>query len=260
MDKMKDKKIVICGALRNNELYLEKVLNNIYKITSFFHSYKIILYENDSNDNTIHLLKQFMDKDKNLICCFETNVDNTYQYRTQRLAYIRNNLLNYVLENYNDYDYLLIMDMDDVNQTEDIVNTFHNIFDFDENIWDIQTINQRVKYYDIWALRKKGIIEHDCWFEVKRDLHNKIPYEISYQKYIGKFEKPYSLKRGLIPVISAFGGAAIYKISKLVEAKDASYNGFCNYGEICEHVHFHQTLKNKYNAKIFINPLWVNKD
>ncbi len=260
MEKLKEKSIIICGALRNNELYLEKILKNIYKISNFFNSYKIILYENDSTDNTVNLLKSYMEKDKNLICCFESNVDATYPYRTQRLAYIRNTLLNHVLENYSLYDYLLNMDMDDVNCEEHIVNTFHNIFDYNEDIWDVQTINQRIKYYDIWALRKKGVIEHDCWFEVKRDLFNKIPYEISYEKYIGKFEKPYTLKRGLIPVISAFGGAGIYKMSKLVEAKDVRYNGFCNYGEICEHVYFHQMLQNKYNAKIFINPLWINKD
>lgn len=260
MDQLKNKNIVICGALRNNEKYIETVFKNIYAITSLFKSYKIILYENDSNDNTVSILKSYMDKDTNLICCFESNVDNIYKYRTERLSYIRNKLLNHTLENYTTYDYLLNMDMDDVNSTPEIVDTFHHIFDYNEDLWDVQSINQRVKYYDIWAYRKRGLIEHDCWFEVKCDLYNKVPYEVAYEKYIGKFEKPFKMSKGLIPVLSAFGGAAIYKISKLKEGNDIKYNGICHYGEICEHVYFHQILKNKYNAKIFINPMWINKD
>lgn len=260
MNYLKNKSIVICGALRNNEKYMTSIFKNIYAITSFFKSYKIILYENDSNDNTVPILKSYMEKDNHLTCFFESNVDNTYKYRTERLAYIRNKLLNYVLENYNDYDYLLNMDMDDVNSTSDIVETLPNIFDYNEDIWDVQAIHQRKEYYDVWAYRKRGFIEYDCWVQVKRDISSGIPYEISYKKHITEKQKPYSLKRGLIPVISAFGGAAIYKISKLIESKEAKYVGLNQYGETCEHVAFHEVLKNKYNAKIFINPLWINKD
>ena len=61
----------------------------------------------------------------------------------------------------NSYDYLLNMDMDDVNCTTDIVDTFHNIFDFDEQIWDIQAIHQKVKYYIFLRLTTFYSIVHD---------------------------------------------------------------------------------------------------
>ncbi len=64
MDYLKDKKIVIIGALRNNEVYLESVLKNIYNIAHLFGHYKIVLYENHSKDNTINILKSYMEKDK----------------------------------------------------------------------------------------------------------------------------------------------------------------------------------------------------
>lgn len=129
MEKTKEKSIILCGALRNNEKYIEKVFKNMYTIAKYFQSYKIVLYENDSTDNTKNILHKYMSEDQHVECCFESNVDNTYQYRTERLAYIRNKLLQRILEKYSHYDYLLIMDMDDVNSTMQIVETFPQIFE-----------------------------------------------------------------------------------------------------------------------------------
>lgn len=274
---MNEKSIIIIGAIRNGEKYIKQVLNNIIKIGNLFKNYKVIIYENDSIDATKNILNkykknniefifekdniEFIFENNNIEFIFEKNIDKLYQFRTQRLAYIRNKLLKYVLEKYTNYDYLLNMDLDDINSTNDIFTTFHYIFDYNEEIWDVQTIHQRKEYYDIWAYRKAGLIEYDCWLEVRKDESNKIPYNDSYNNHIAKYKTPYTLKRGLIPVISAFGGAAIYKMCKLVEAKDDGlYVGLNEYGEVCEHVYFHEVLKNKYNSKIFINPLWINKD
>ncbi len=258
---MNESKIIIIGAMRNNEVYLNNVLNNIISIGKLFKDYKVIIYENDSMDNTKNMLKRYVNENNKIEVRSESNLDKKYKYRTERLAYIRNKLLNYVLEKYRNYDYLLNMDMDDVNSTTDIVDTFHNIFTYNNEIWDIQTIHQRKSYYDIWAYRKTGLIEYDCWYRIRKEVAHGMPYEVSYENNVTKFQKPYTLINGLIPVISAFGGAAIYKIPKLLEARsDAKYIGLNKYGEICEHVSFHETLKNNYNAKIFINPLWINKD
>ncbi len=253
--------IVIVGALRNGEKYIHALFQNMYQITSMFEKYKIVIYENDSSDNSRYFLNEYAQKDKNIILLLEDKIDQKYIYRTERLAYIRNILLYYVLHHHSDYDYLLNIDMDDVNSTSMIVDTFPQIFEYDSSIWDVQTIHQSKEYYDVWALRKAGYMEYDCWFQVKRDLANQIPYEVSHQNHISRYQKPFMLKRGLIPVISAFGGAGIYKMKKLKEGDgELKYIGLCQYGEICEHVHFHEQLKKKYGARIFINPLWLNKE
>jgi hypothetical protein len=256
-----DESIIIVGAIRNGEKYIDLIFKNIYFIVSQFKEYKIMIYENDSNDESRNILKNYNQKDENINLIFENQIDQKYPYRTQRLAYIRNTLLQKTIEKYNSYTYLLIMDMDDVNSTSKIVDTFHHIFEYNPKIWDIQTIHQTKEYYDIWAFRKRGYIEYDCWYEYFHDINqNKISQEEAYQKHIIKYQKPFQLRRGLIPVISAFGGAAIYKIELLNNAKNAKYIGLCQYGEICEHVPFHTTLVNQYKAKIFINPLWINKE
>jgi hypothetical protein len=255
---MKKESIVIIGAVRNGEIFLKNLFKNIYQITSYFEKYKIILFENDSTDQTRTLLQSYVNKDLNITLLLEDNLDKKYKYRTERLAYVRNKLLDHVLLYYSNYTYLLNMDMDDVNTTPQIAETFHEIFSYDPSLWDVQTIHQTKEYYDIWAFRKRGYIEYDCWLEVRKDISKGISYDIAHQNHVTKYQKPYTLRRGLIPVISAFGGAAIYKIAKLGGRE--KYVGLNEYGEVCEHVSFHKTLLNDYGLKICINPLWINKE
>ncbi len=258
-ESVKEKKIVIIGAVRNGERFLPSLFQNIYKIVSYFQEYKIILYENDSNDQSREILLTFAKKDPlNVHLLLEKDLDQKYKYRTERLAYIRNKLLDHVLLHYPKYDYLFNMDMDDVNATPQIAETFHQIFTYVDELWDVQTIHQTKEYYDIWAFRKRGYLEYDCWLQVRKDISKGVSYEVAHQNHIAKYQKPYTLRRGLIPVISAFGGAAIYKIAKLGGRE--KYIGLNEYGEVCEHVAFHKTLVDEYGVKIMLNPLWINKE
>lgn len=274
MDKLKEKSIIIVGVIRNGENYLTKVFENIHKIGKLFNKYKIILYENDSNDNTKNIItKEILEHPNKIdyICGDNEKLDEKFPYRTLRLAYIRNIILNKVIMDnvYNKYDYMLNMDMDDVNIKPYIYETFDKIFQYDESIWDVQSVHQKEIYYDVWAFRKKGYIEFDCWEKVYEMLsqNNNLKKEELVEKYVRKYQKPYSITRGLIPVISAFGGATIYKIDFLKKAVNARYIGIkrmnkrsevIGYRETCEHVSFHQGLTNIYKGKMFINPEWIN--
>ncbi len=271
MDLLKKKSIIIVGVIKNGEKYLENIFKNIHNIGNFFKKYKILLYENDSIDNTKQIIFNEISKHSDkieYICGDEVKLDEKFPYRTLRLAHIRNILLNKVIsdEIYNKYDYMLNMDMDDVNEKPYIYETFDKIFQYDESIWDIQTIHQREIYYDVWAFRKKGYIDFDCWEKVNESLENMCKEE-AIKKYVTKCQKPYSITRGLIPVTSAFGGAGIYKIDFLKKAINARYIGIkrmnkrsdiVHYRETCEHVSFHQGLTNIYKGKMFINPEWIN--
>ena len=260
MNELIQKKIVICGTTRNSEQYLDSVFDNIYEINSNFYNYKIIIYENDSIDNTSTKLKKISDLDSNVLYINEAKIDLLYPLRTQRLEYIRNKLLKIAINNFNNYDYLLIMDLDDVNSTKDISSTFLRIFDYEDDIWDIQAVNQRKIYYDIWALRIKNVLEYDCWQKVNEEIKKNIPLEESTYNHVTRFQSLFNNTNNLIPVESAFGGAAIYNLKKLKECKNIKYKGLNEIGETCEHVHYHKTLKNTYNFNFFINPNWINKD
>ena len=270
---MESRSITVIGAVRNGEKFLDRIFRNILQIiTDHFDgkNYQIIIYENDSTDRTRDILQQYAQTilPNHLSLIQETGLDKRFPYRTQRLSYIRNRLLKEALSTPSQSNsYLLILDMDDVNgETMDIATTFHNIFDFSDNsIWDVQTIHQRKHYYDIWALRKRGYLESDCWQNYFRDVQSGIDPTTAHQVHIGKYQTPYKLTKGLIPVTSAFGGAAIYKMDLLKAIPLESlpqYVGLTSdhKGETCEHVAFHEALVHLHKFRIFINPLWINQD
>ena len=53
----------------------------------------------------------------------------------------------------------------------------------------------------------------------------------------------------LLSTLSSFAGLGIYNIKKI---RGCRYNG--KNGKDCEHVAFHKDMRDKYNARIFINP------
>ena len=54
----------ICGPVKNCGPYLRKVLENIEKIGSLFDDYSIIIYYDNSTDNTLEILKEYQLKNK----------------------------------------------------------------------------------------------------------------------------------------------------------------------------------------------------
>jgi len=146
-----------------------------------------------------------------------------------------------------EYDYLVILDLDDANNKGTFVNSIESNFNFDN--WDVLTGNQKDTYYDIWALREKNTIMNDLF----RDVTN----EEDRGKILNKLQHPNPFsKTELTEVVSAFGGIAIYKLSSIPE--DCNYNGLYPDGqEKCEHVDFHKCIKDN-GGKIYINPYFLN--
>ena len=56
------KNVVICGACKDVDLELTKTINIIKKISDLFENYKIIIYENNSLDDTKIILNDWSKK------------------------------------------------------------------------------------------------------------------------------------------------------------------------------------------------------
>jgi len=266
-------KIVIAGCTKNSGNYIYQRLLKLVEIGDMFNDYQIIIYENDSTDNTLQELEKFKHEySNNFTLINENNVLEKYikykqiHIRVQTIEHGRNRLLNEINEKYSAYDFMLMIDLDNILDNFQ-TNSISNIFKYDINQWDVLTANCINRYYDIWALRISNQvwnedihrkiwhkpIMHDCWNEIVDNIRPSFCVKI-YQKII-------PINTPLIETESSFGGLGIYKITKI---KNCKYDSFCydTYGNIlkgqCEHVAFHKGIKNN-GGRIFICPsLLVN--
>jgi len=241
---MKKLNVIFCGTVRNADNNLQNILDYIKHCGLKFNNYSVIIYENDSNDNTRNILND--NKKSNYYYIFEDGIKEPR--RTMRISNGRNKILSKIREINKDnyYNYMIMLDLDDVNKTGKFVETIDTCFDYDIEEWDVLTGNQSDFYYDLWALRKKYDMEIDCWKKIK------LP-DGSEQKYYNTLLNPYKIyyPSGLLEVNSAFGGIAIYKLSSILE--QCNYVGKYNdESEKCEHVEFNECIKNN-GGFIYIN-------
>jgi len=236
---------IVCGCTKNSSAYIEKHLSLLYSMSPLFENFKMMIYENDSTDNTKEILEEF--KKTHILFDFVSEHVNS-NIRTQVLAHGRNALLKHI----SGYEYMIMVDLDDV------IATFKPSqlkYLFEQTGWDGLFANCLGKYYDIWALRINRetwtpdcpfqVIDYDCWEMAQQYKSKRVVSQHQIQIPI----------RGLIQVDSAFGGFGIYKVSAIKKSK-AKYSGIKNGRIICEHVPFHNELK----GRLFICPKFlVNK-
>ena len=249
--------VCIIGCCRNIEPYLKNVLQNIDIISTWWKDYRIVIVENDSNDNTFDILSEWA-KTKNDKCELikEYNLDQRFPERSIRLAYVRNILLDKVPRN---FDYMLMVDMDDVFANEIKKESFESCFLLKD--WSIITANSKY-YYDIWALRIPGIIEFDCWNKYNElckllaitGIKKIITERIALWNAIEKFKYIMRKTTKPIEVHSAFNVGILCKVSSIKPC--CRFVGSVNNKIICEHVLFQNCIR-KHGGKIIFNPNFI---
>jgi len=261
----------ICGPVKNCGQYLPKILANMEKIGSLFDDYKIVIYYDKSNDNTLSILKQYQQKNPKMM--FYVNRNPISPFRTHNIAIARNFCLNYVRENKEYYPYFIMMDCDDVNCKEvniDILKKYLYL-----NSWDGLSFNTSPKYYDIWGLSIYPFCFSYNHFE------NNVKYYNIIQNYIDYLLQEAKKHNKLVECISSFNGFSLYRTSKFLNTYydgrirldlvpkqnlDAHKNitksklVFKQYitvdgrHEDCEHRAFHIQARQKSGARIMISP------
>jgi hypothetical protein len=251
--------VCIIGACRDIEPYIYSVLNNITTICSWWGSSQVVIFENDSKDATSAILRDWISLCDNRILVQESNLDAVYPLRTARLAYIRNKLLKYVTPS---FDYMLIIDMDDIFTWPVKKESFDSCFYFEN--WDVITANSnycktwhRNGYYDIWALRVPNVIDFDCWDNHTMLLHRGYTYEVALQKLVIKYMDFMNMIKVPINVNSAFNGAIICKVSFILPCcQFVGLEPTHDNGMVCEHISFQNCLRS-HGARIVYNPEFI---
>lgn len=249
---LKNQKIVFVGLARNLERTIENSISKLVNLGQSAKDYQIVIFENDSIDNTKDILSKLSLNNSRISFISETN--NRPQFgtvkiaeRTQALAEYRNKLKDYVAERFSEYDFVIVTDLDFVDfSVEGVYNSFGWMNKFSDRIDAIAGNSYEYKY--IMSDTTKSLWNYDSW-AFRYTWWNELPElpSTTYNRmlWFGFFIMPVGLP--IIPVNSAFGGMTIYKKDKF---HLGSYDGVD-----CEHVCFHYSLKqNIPNFQLVLNP------
>jgi hypothetical protein len=177
--------------------------------------------------------------------------------RLQRLAYCRNKYLEWLRESSIDVDFVLVIDLDRLNRKL-IWKSIESVLSSGIP-WDVAFANQTKLYYDLFALR------HSTWNHQNPFKYKTFLLGLGYSEFesgrraISQRMLKIDRRKSPIKVVSAFGGAAIYRRNCL---NSGSYHFLDqNLEETCEHVPLHEELcrqgKNLYIFPSFINAKWT---
>lgn len=180
---------------------------------SKFENFKIIIYENNSNDRTKSILNNYINnshikiisedieydkiKKESKIWSYTEITGSDHPCRIEQICNARNKIINEINnEEYDEFDYIIWIDLDSNGWSIDgIIDSFNR-----KDTWDAvfaNGLNNNNMYYDLYALRTSffsfgpEIIGEFFWTNLK---------SFSLSNYTE-----------LIPVYSAFGGIGIYK-------------------------------------------------
>lgn len=227
--------ILFCGIARNVEKTLQSNINRANYTGAYFQHHEIFIYENDSNDNTLNILKNANIKhlsenriDANYKEKIQGGDDNNQYNRCKVLASCRNQYLNYARNNAITFDYICVLDWDIYGWSYD--GFFDSIYRLrnDNTLASISSYGVLSEYTNTATLENN--IEHLLMYDsfAFRPLNYDQPLSPSIQASFNnyKIDKPTLVR-------SNFGGMCVYKNILLNFEYSAKEVG--NYVD-CDHV------------------------
>jgi hypothetical protein len=240
LSRMHTSSVVVCGLARDVAPLLPLQIERIEKLGKMFDRYQVVIYENDSVDETRDLLRKWSLANRNVHLLLERLGAIRYPQirsieRAERMAYYRNKCREHVLSNFPDYSYVIVLDTDLEGgwSYDGVASTFGH------HEWDYVGSNGLLHRRSPTRISPEDALHFDCW-AFRRVGHDE-PHpndEINALR----------LLRGepLQPVWSCFGGLGIYRMECL---KSAQYSG-----EDCEHVCLHRQMRKAGFTRLFLNP------
>jgi glycosyltransferase involved in cell wall biosynthesis len=254
---MSESSVAICSIVRNCNTGLVKNIPAVEKLRNKFKESVVIVFENDSTDNTKSTLRNWSKTSTNVLITCEDFGERTipkedyYGFnrffsfnRISKMANFRNKYLEVLRSFDHSYDYVIVIDLDIENFTIDGIAHSYGL----ASKWDVITANGysyspslRRRYHDTYALVELGKESID---QNEKEIFNN-------QKKWSDLRVRNPLER----VYSAFGGLAIYRYSTIINKNYAVIKNNDNRVEVkCEHFSLHQSIQKDGFDRIFINP------
>ena len=218
--------MIIAGVSRDSAFGVENAIKNIEQLGGNFNEYAVIIYENNSSDETPRLYADWASK--NPFVDFISEIlpqEELAKPRTERIAYARNNVLARArADKYKDFDYFISVDLDFTSPwpIKEILETMVAPYDWDcvsangvcsGSRWDRYTFHNGA-YWDRYAYRGKDypfgpelLGDEEFWDMISSDCFEMTGKDSDWFEFTGK---------DWVPVFSAFGGLAIYKMKSII--------------------------------------------
>ncbi len=259
------------GCVRDCEAFLPGVLSNLDGLSRLFRQSAFVMIENDSRDRTKDLLNDWgRGRDRFHLESLD-GLDAQVRPRTARLAIARNRYLDIVRNSdLRDFDYLVVMDLDNVCQNQVDTAAFLQAVEFLDSDPSHAGVfaNQESFYYDLWALRHPELCPSDIWMDI---LDYALSNGVSDDEAFDRVFRPrvFSLPKEAapVPVDSAFGGLGIYKMQSAIGGAYRGEREVCVTPsdsaelkmtvQLCEHVPFNRRITRD-GGRLFVMPSLIN--
>jgi hypothetical protein len=252
--KASNSSILFCGIARNVGKTLQNNIDRINYLGKYFKQYGIFIYENDSTDNTLDILKSnkltYL-SDHRQDCDYRSLIidgkDSNQLNRCKVLASCRNNYLIYARENCKFYSYVCILDWDICGWSfKGFFDSIHRISQ--PEIASVSSYGVLSDYHNSKELENSAnLLMYDSFAFRPLGFTGPLTNDIQHRFNFVKCSSPTIVR-------SNFGGLCIYKTPVLLdqyyEAK--SVDGFVD----CDHVCINDRIS-KYGFSHLLNNYMV---
>ncbi len=236
--RMLDTTAVISGLARDVAGILPLTIARIEQMGAMFADYRVVIYENDSRDETARLLIDWAERNHRVDVTIERRGDPTNPMtrclkRAERMAYYRNQCLETIRARYVDFEHVLVVDTDlSIGWSFDgLANTFgHDDWDF---VGSNGVIFKRV------GLKINVLMQYDAW-AFRNDE--------AFTPFTTRQVNDMSFTRGepLVPVTCSFGGLGVYRMPAYLAGQYAGHD--------VDHVTHQQVARPQGFTRTFLNP------
>lgn len=231
-------RVVITGLARNVAGILPTTMRRIENLTRCFADHRIVVYENDSTDDTRGQLLAWAAADRRVHAVSEQPGDPVNPairclHRAARMARYRRRCQELVLAEFGRFDAVIIIDLDILGgwSTDGIAHTFG------QQDWDFVGANGII--YRRHGLRVNDARQYDTWALRLDDRLTPLPPALA-GGLVHRRGMP------LVPVTSCFGGLGIYRMAAYAAGRYAE--------DDLEHATFHRELLARGHRRLFLNP------
>lgn len=258
LEFVKDKQVVFCGMVRDCATELKSNIGTIEQIGIFFKDYRIVVFENNSEDSTKDVLAEWSQSNEKVhVECNDFDESHYKDIPLREGFYLSNSRRR--IQKYVDYrnlymeyldkmtfvaDFVVLVDYDVARiDIKGVISSFGTSLE-----WDVITANGyslspklKRRYHDTYALCESG---RENSPQTEEDiLKNRDRYAF--------------LRKGMpfIRIFSAYGGLAIFKGDLLRGLRyQIIHNDYDGVEVRCEHFSIFKQLSDKGYYRFYINP------